>query len=108
MRLFRVFPSGFAIPIAMMLITGASRDVAAQRRRNTDYASRIDTTFAFDKNGSVTVSAASGNIVVTGWSRDQVHVRAVSEDDNIRLESSSSRMTLELGSARRGSDTRFE
>lgn len=108
MRLFRAFPSGFAIPIALILIAAVTPDAGAQRRRNTDYASRIDTTFAFDKNGSVTVSAASGNIVITGWSRDQVHVRAVSDDDNIRMDASSSRMTLEAGSSRRGSDTRFE
>lgn len=89
----------------------AARDASAQRRRttgNSGYSARVDTTFSFDKNGSVTLNASNGDIVVTGWSRDQVHVRAVSDDDNIRLEASSSRLTLEVAGSRRGSDTRFE
>ncbi len=80
---------------------------AQQRSRRPDYASRVDTTFSFDKNGSVTLSVGNGDIVVTGWSRDQVHVRATSEDDNIRMDASSSRITLDV-SGRRSSDTRFE
>jgi DUF4097 and DUF4098 domain-containing protein YvlB len=94
------------MPIALLLITAGMQDAGAQRRRTPSYASRVDTTFAFDKSGTVTVSATSGNIVITGWSRDQVHVRATSDDDNIRLDASSGRMTLEV-SGRRG-DTRFE
>ena len=77
-------------------------------RFGSDYRSRIDTTFAFDKNGSINVSAGSGDIAVTGWSRDQIHVRAVSDNSNIRFDASSSRMTLELAGGSRGSDTRFE
>jgi DUF4097 and DUF4098 domain-containing protein YvlB len=109
MRLFRSGPGSVAASIALaLLFTTVARNADAQRRRNTDYASRIDTTFAFEKNGSVTISATSGDIVVTGWSRDQVHVRAVSDDDNIRLDASSSRMILEVGGGRHGGDTRFE
>ena len=83
----------------------------AQRDRNrfgSDYRSRIDTTFAFDKSGSIDVSVGSGNIAVTGWSRDQIHVHATSENSNIRLTASSSRVTLETAGGSRGSDTRFE
>jgi DUF4097 and DUF4098 domain-containing protein YvlB len=95
----------------LTLITTAGGPAGAQSRRysrNSDYQARIDTTFAFDKNGTVTVNATSGDVVVTGWNRDQVHVRAVSDDDNIRLSATSSRMTLEVGGSNRGSDTRFE
>lgn len=87
-----------------------TRDAAAQRRRVGDnaYDSRIDTTFAFDKNGSVNLTTANGSIVVNGWSRNEIRVRAVSEDDNIRFSASSARVTLDVGGSRRGSDTRFE
>src|SRR5215217_6426124 len=92
MRLFRLSPSTLAIPIALLFVSFFTRDAGAQRRRSSDYSSRVDTTFAFDKNGSVTVSSNGGDIVVTGWARPQVHVRATSDDDNIRLDLSSSRM----------------
>jgi DUF4097 and DUF4098 domain-containing protein YvlB len=88
--------------------TGTSAAQTGRRYRSSDDASRIDTTFAFDKNGSITVNASNGDIVITGWSRDQVHVHAVSDDDNLRLTGSSSRVTLDEGGGRRGSDTRFE
>jgi len=95
--------------LVLFFVAGDRRDASAQQRRRTSaYTSRIDTTFAFDKGGSVTLSAAVGDIVVTGWPRDQVHVRAVSDDDNIRMEQSSSRMSLEVTGGRRGNDARFE
>jgi DUF4097 and DUF4098 domain-containing protein YvlB len=106
--------AGMLRAIALMAAAGltvAAGAASAQARRytrNADYQSRIDTSFAFDKSGTVTVNATGGDIIVTGWSRDQVHVRAVSDDDNIRLSATSSRMTLEVGGNNRGSDTRFE
>ena len=93
------------IAVALPRVADAQRERA---RFGSDYRSRIDTTFAFDKSGSINVSAGSGDIAITGWSRDQIHVRAVSENSNIRLDASSSRMTLELAGGSRGSDTRFE
>jgi DUF4097 and DUF4098 domain-containing protein YvlB len=109
MKLIRYIPLAF---VALSVV--AARDTAAQRQRVTratsrsDYSSRLDTTFAFDKSGSVTVNASSGDIVVTGWARDQIHVRAAGDDNNIRLDANSSRMTLEVGGSHRGGDTRFE
>ncbi|MGH9888479.1 MAG: DUF4097 family beta strand repeat-containing protein, partial [bacterium] len=89
----------------------SSRDASAQQRRRTSssgYDSRVDTTFAFDKNGTVSLSAANGDIVVNGWSRSEIRIRAVSDDDNIRFTGSSARVTLEVAGGRRSSDTRFE
>jgi DUF4097 and DUF4098 domain-containing protein YvlB len=101
-----------AIAVALALIAAtAPRAAQAQRtgaRFGSDYRSRIDTTFAFDKSGSINVSAGNGDITINGWSRDQVYVRAISESSNIRLDASSSRMTLEMAAGSRGSDTRFE
>jgi len=106
----RVFAITVATALALLAIA-SSRDAQAQRSRarlGSDYPSRIDTTFTFDKTGTINVVVGSGDIVVTGWSRDQIHIRAVSENNNIRLDASSSRMTLEVTGGSRGSDTRFE
>jgi len=88
------------------------RDAAAQQTRrritNGGYESRIDTTFAFDKNGSITLTQMSGDIIVTGWSRGEVRIRATSDDDNIRLSGSSTRLSLDVAGTRRHSDARFE
>ena len=100
-----------AVPIAVITsILFPPRGAEAQRRRfgDTGYESRVDTTFAFDKNGSVNVSVANGEIIVTGWSRGEIRIRAVSDDDNIRLVGSSSRVTLDVAGSRRGGDVRFE
>lgn len=97
---------------ALAVAVVAPRDAAAQQTRrritNSGYESRIDTTFAFDKNGSITLTQMSGNIVVTGWSRNEVRVRATSDDDNVRVSGSSTRLTVEVGGTRRHSDARFE
>ncbi|MEP6493744.1 MAG: DUF4097 family beta strand repeat-containing protein [bacterium] len=96
---------------AAVLTTVTAESAGAQSRRrtaNSDSRARVDTTLAFDKNGTVTVTATSGDIVITGWSRAEAHVRAVSDDDNLRFSSSSSRLSLDISGSRRGSDTRFE
>src|SRR5207245_1010119 len=72
-----------------------------------DARSRIDTTFAFDRRGTVSLSATHGDIIVTGSSRDEIRVRATSDDDNLRLTTSSSRVSLDVFGPRHG-DTRFE
>jgi DUF4097 and DUF4098 domain-containing protein YvlB len=93
--------------LALGVIAGVGRNADAQRRRS-DYSSRIDTTFAFDKNGTLTVTSWNGDIVVTGWSRDQVHVRATSDDDNLQIDASRSRLALGVAGSRRGGEARFE
>jgi DUF4097 and DUF4098 domain-containing protein YvlB len=98
--------------LAGVLCIGTTRDAGAQqRRKNRGDSMRVDTTLAFARNGTVTVTATSGDIVVTGWSRDQVHVQGESEGGDIRVESSGSgsRMTVDVGAGRnRGGDSRFE
>src|SRR5262249_13466879 len=55
----------------------------------------------------VNVSVADGEIIVTGWSRGDIRIRASSDDDNIRFTGSSSRGTLDGAGSRHG-DARFE
>lgn len=86
------------------------RSAAAQRGRSSDrdYRSAIDTSFAFDRGGTLSVGLNDGTIVVTGWSRDQIRVHATSDDDAIRFDASASRATLEVPGYRGGGDARFE
>jgi DUF4097 and DUF4098 domain-containing protein YvlB len=85
----------------------ATSGAQSRRDRDEDYQSRIDTTFAFDKRGTVSLSVGSGEIVVRAWNRDQVQVRARSERSVIRMDATSTRLSLDL-SRPRGGDTRFE
>lgn len=91
------------------LLAAAAMPATAQssRDRDEDYQSSIDTTFAFDKRGTVSLSVGSGEIIVRGWNRDQIHVRARSERSVVRMDATSTRVSLDL-SRPRGGDTRFE
>jgi DUF4097 and DUF4098 domain-containing protein YvlB len=96
--------------LALALVAGASRDVSAQRvvrGRITDQLGRIDTTFAFDRNGTLTVNGGSGDITITGTSSNQAHVRAESDNDNVRLDVGGGRAQVEVTN-RRGGDAHIE
>jgi hypothetical protein len=95
---------------AAALLAATPPAAHGQRERYRDeYASRIDTTIAFSRNGTVELQAGAGEIIVSGWSRDQVRVRATSERSALRLDVSPSHLSLGLRSpGSRSSDTRFE
>jgi DUF4097 and DUF4098 domain-containing protein YvlB len=93
------------ILLAIGVLAARPGHAGAQRRtRPGDERGRIDTTFAFEKNGSVTLSATNGDIIVTGGSDAKIHVRATSDNGNLSLDASPSRVTLQS----RGGDSRFE
>lgn len=94
-------------PIVLVLATlvaGAGGAGAQRRNRFDDSRGRIDTTFAFDKGGTVTLMATSGDITVDGGSDGRIHVRATSDSRNLSLDASSSNVMLQS----RGGDSRFE
>lgn len=68
-----------------------------QRGRDTDddSRSRIDTTFAFDRTGSIDLELISGEIQVRSWDRAQIQVRATSESGVLDMEASSSHLSLD-------------
>lgn len=109
---FRTIRAHLFVAGALVLAALPAHVAGAQRTRgifSSDYRSRIDTTFAFDKGGTVTLVATSGDIAVTASTNDQVHVHAESEEDNLRLDASRSNMMLEVSGMRHGGgDTRFE
>jgi DUF4097 and DUF4098 domain-containing protein YvlB len=91
----------------------ASREIQRELDRELRSARRegrgtVDTTVAFDRRGTVSVSIPDGEIVVTGWDRDAVRVHATSEDGAIRFSASSGRVTVEPDGFRRSSDYHIE
>jgi DUF4097 and DUF4098 domain-containing protein YvlB len=93
--------------LLLSALLAAATSAEGQVRRDEAYESRIDTTFNFDRKGTVVLSVGSGEIVVTGWDRNQIRVRARSERSAVRMDATSTRVSLDL-SRQRGGDTRFE
>jgi DUF4097 and DUF4098 domain-containing protein YvlB len=97
------------LALALAVSAPARAQDRARRERDKDYKSGIDTTFAFDERGTVTLALGSGEIIVTAWSRDQIKIHATSEGQGIRLDAGSTRVSLELTSIYRNrGDARFE
>ena len=88
---------------AFALVVSASR-ADAQQRRGRDRRETIDTTFSFDKNGTVTLVVTSGDIFVTGGSDARVHVHATSDNGSLSLDASATSVMLQ----NRSGDSRFE
>jgi DUF4097 and DUF4098 domain-containing protein YvlB len=87
----------------------AQRDRDRQREReDRERAGALDTTVAFDARGSVSVACPGGTVIVTASDRNEIRVRARTENGAIRFTSSSSRATLEPASGRGCSDGHFE
>lgn len=97
-----------SLPLALLALSAWAAPAAAQNRRDEDeFASRIDTTFAFDRRGTLVIVAGTAEVDVTSWDRPQIRVRARSERSVIRMDATSTRVSLEISRAR-GGDTRFE
>ena len=79
-----------------------------------DARSTLDTTITFSTNGTIDLTNISGDIIVTGWDRREARIKAVSERGRLEYELSSSRITMDVQSARsnRGEgyrgETRYE
>lgn len=70
--------------------------------------SRIDTTFAFTRDGVLDLTTYRGDIVVSGWNRQQARIRGVTERGT-RLRFTPTRMTIEAQAYRgRSGDSQYE
>src|SRR5512146_392452 len=65
------------VAAAALLLGLAAESAGAQRvrRSSSQGRARTDTTFTFDKTGSITVTAPNGDIVINGTSGNQLHIR---------------------------------
>jgi DUF4097 and DUF4098 domain-containing protein YvlB len=79
-----------------------------QERRQREMAGSLDTTVAFDARGIVTITCPQGAVIVTGSDRNEIKVRARTENGAIRFTSNGMRATLEPASGRGCNDGRFE
>lgn len=61
---------------------------------------KIDTTFAFEKNGVVDLGHVSGDIIVTGWAKGEVKIFATIETGYFESSLSSSRVHINAKSRR--------
>lgn len=110
--MFARIKHGVTLAVVGLGLALTATTAAAQQRRtrstfnSRDYRSRIDTTIAFDRNGLVTVNAGSGDVIITGTTAGTLHVRANSDDDDIRFDAT--RNSVEVSTTRRGNDTKFE
>lgn len=87
----------------------AERDRERERERmERDRAGSLDTTVVFEARGSVSVSCPGGAVIVTGSDRNELKVRARTENGAIRFTSNGSRATLEPSSGRGCGDGHFE
>ncbi|MGI9076518.1 MAG: DUF4097 family beta strand repeat-containing protein, partial [Gemmatimonadaceae bacterium] len=101
--------AALAVVLAPSVDAQRKRDKGRDRDRDDEeYVTRIDTTFAFDRDGTVALSAMSGDIVVTSWNRPEVKVRAHSERGQILFEASRSRVDMSVRTRGRSGDTRYE
>jgi DUF4097 and DUF4098 domain-containing protein YvlB len=97
--------------LASVLVALCGGEASAQRHRDYDRDARstVDTSFTFDRRGVVSLTLGSGDIVVTAWDRDQIRVHATAEGGGVRLDASSSRVSVELSNRYGGGgDSRFE
>ena len=91
------------VAAAALLLGLAAESAGAQRvrRSSSQGRARTDTTFTFDKTGSITVTAPNGDIVINGTSGNQLHIRGGSDDDALRLDVSTGRVMIQTSN---GSD----
>jgi len=78
------------------------------RERERERAASLDTVVTFDAHGVVSVSCPGGAVVVTTGERNEIRVRARTENGGIRFNSTGTRATLEPTAGRGCSDGRFE
>lgn len=77
-------------------------------REERDRAGALDTVVVFDAKGTVSVSCPGGAVIVTGADKNEIRVRARTENGAIRFTSNGARATLEPASGRGCSDGHFE
>ncbi len=108
----RIVRSIGLVPVLLALVSatalaqgGGRRD--RESRRSGEFRSRLDTTVALERGGTVELGLVSGEIIVIGGASNTVRIRATSEEGRLRFDASPSRVALsveavngELGDAR--------
>ena len=101
--------NGFrTLTIAALMLAPSFASLEAQRdvrRARVSVEQRgIDTTFAFSRQGKISLEIRAGDIRVTGWAKNEVRIVASSEGPPIDAQYASDEISLEADGGR----TRFE
>jgi DUF4097 and DUF4098 domain-containing protein YvlB len=99
------------LALAAAALPGAAAAQNRDRDRDRDRETyRIDTTVSVGRGASVDLSLVSGDVIVTAWNRDQVQIKAYSEEIPLRFEhvGSTVRVNTVSGRYRRTGDQRME
>jgi DUF4097 and DUF4098 domain-containing protein YvlB len=70
------------------------KDRDRDRDDEREYTSRVDTVLPLSRNGAVEIHLHTGEIIVTGWTRNEVRVRGTSERGRIGLEATASHIEI--------------
>lgn len=102
----------FAPLLIGTLVAVSAMPADAQRRRDRDRdrddeVSRLDTTLALSRGGTVELEGAEGEMIVTASTGDQVRIRATSERGELRVDATSSRIHVQSVAMGWG-DVRYE
>ena len=81
-----------------------SRARSSRTTRTEDRSVRFDTTVAVEKGTILDVTAATGTIVVRGWDRNEIEVRAESESGEFQFSRSARSVRFEARRITRGRD----
>ncbi|MDQ4080032.1 MAG: DUF4097 domain-containing protein [Gemmatimonadota bacterium] len=80
--------------VSALPASAQDRDRARDRDRDDEYTFRIDTVLQLNRSGTVEIELQSGEIIVTGSSRNEVRVRGASERGQIRVDASPSHIEI--------------
>src|SRR4051812_28302555 len=73
----------------------ASSPASARAQRHSNDGDRIDTTFAFDRTGTVVLGNRSATIIVNGWDEAKIRIRATADQGSLQLSASAKRVTVD-------------
>jgi DUF4097 and DUF4098 domain-containing protein YvlB len=107
--LFALVALAFALVVPVAGSAQNDRNREREREELQDAQSRVDTTFSFNRNGSVDLTEISGDVIVNAWDRNEARVRAYAERGRVRSSLSASRLSLEIEPVRgRVGDSKLE
>ena len=113
------------IAVALGALTASAADAQSSNRTRTrtttstsssrysssddeDEGTAMDTTVKFDRRGTVSLSIPRGDVIVRAWDRDEVRVHARSEQGALRVDVSSTRLTVDGNGSRSHGETTVE
>ena len=108
-RLLIVLIAAITLAVPAPVWAQASAEAARERAQEArQRAGALDTVVTFDARGTFSVNCPGGDVIVTGADKNEIRVRARTENGAIRFTSNGTRASLEPASGRGCSDGHFE